>query len=359
MDTTTAEIIFDENGICNFCTDAMQVLAKYEKLDKAAELNRWLEAVRRRNRKRTYDIVIGVSGGVDSSYVAYYTTKVLGLRPLAVHIDNGWDVELAVKNIEELVRRLEIDLHTVVLDWEKFRKLQLSFLRSSTPDLEIPTDHALSGALYHTTIQENIGHLVPGGNTATESILPLDWSRGNWDWRYVSSIYRIFEKEPLRPFPHLSLFDRICAAQNWRVRRFWVLDYIDYSKSVAEDLLKEQFGWRPYGNKHFESAYTKFYQAVLLPKKFGFDKRKAHFSSLICSGQLTRDRALAMLQQPPLDEEEIAPLTEYVAKKLEIAPDEMQRLLSLPNKSFWDYPSQESSFVWTPLQLIRNWAFSR
>jgi N-acetyl sugar amidotransferase len=353
MDTTAANIAFDENGMCNFCSVTIARVQQAQAVDKPAALRELIENIRAAGKGRPYDVVIGVSGGVDSSYLAYLVKNEFGLRPLAVHLDNGWNSELAVKNIENILQKLDIELHTEVLDWEEFRSLQVAFLRSSTPDLEIPTDHAIAATLYHMARKERVPYVLTGMNVWAESIMPRDWSWGHWDWRYVASVNKLFGTRKLRSFPHLSLLDRTSRSLNWPVATVNVLDLVDYKKDEAQALLMEKFDWKPYEQKHFESTYTKFFQAVLLPRKFGIDKRRAHAASLICSGQLTRDQALAQLQQPTLAEEDVEPLTEYVAKKLGLSLDEMHAIMALPNKRFEDYPSQENAFYWSA--LMKTW----
>jgi N-acetyl sugar amidotransferase len=353
MDTTTTAITFDENGICNLCTAALERLKQIKPADKAQKLEQILEWIRQKGRRRKYDCVIGISGGVDSSYVAWLVKAQFGLRPLAVHLDNGWNSELSVRNIEELVRRLDIELHTEVLDWPEFRSLQKAFLRSNTPDLEIPSDHAIFATIYKMCRREGIGFLISGQNAETESIMPPDWSWGHLDSKYIESVNKQFGERPLKTFPRLSLRDRILRSMNWPVGVVDILNYVDFNKKEAERLLIDQLGWRPYEQKHYESSYTKFYQGILLPKKFGIDKRKAHQSSLIVSGQTTRDAALAALQNPPVDEDQVDELVDYVAKKLGFASEEMRTVMTSPNRRFDEFPSQENSFYWKALKGLQ------
>jgi N-acetyl sugar amidotransferase len=298
MDTTDPEIVFDETGVCNHCIAFDENNAAHVHGGETGR--RMLDAIVQRIRKegadRQYDCIIGVSGGVDSTFVAW-KVKELGLRPLAVHLDNGWDSELAVQNIHLALERLGIDLHTHVLDWEEFRDLQVAFLRASTPDSEIPTDHAIIAALVQAARNHGVRAIISGANHRTESHLPPAWSRGHMDWRYISAVHRRFGSRTLRTFPHLGYF----AARRYQTGggRLDILDYVDYSRDEAVRVLERELGWRDYGGKHHESIYTRFYQGYLLPRKFGFDKRKTHLSSLICSGQLSRPEALAELANPP------------------------------------------------------------
>lgn len=340
MDTTDPSITFDHQGVCNHCY-RYDELAKTRLFARRGTelLERLVDEVRREGRGRDYDCVIGVSGGLDSSYVAHLV-RGLGLRPLAVHLDNGWNHELAVANIEKIVKTMGIDLYTHVLDWHEFRDLQLAFLRASTPDAEVPTDHAINAVLYAVAAREGLRSVVLGTNVVTESILPLDWGYGYFDWTYVSGVHRQLGTRPLRTYPHLSLSRLAYFTAVRRMRMVSILNYAHYDKTQAMELLQRELGWRPYGSKHCESIYTRFFQNYILPRKFGIDKRKAHFSSLICSGQLRREDAQQTLQQPPYPEEQAAADREYVIKKLGLTEAEFERIMALPRRSFRTYPNQ-------------------
>jgi len=266
-----------------------------------------------------------------------YLVKKMGLRPLAVHMDNGWDSELAVKNIEETLKRLGIDLHTEVLDWEEFKGLQVAFLKASTPDSEIPSDHAIWAVLGDLADKLRVKYIVSGFNVRTETHLPRAWSQGHFDWKYIRSVAQQFGRGRLKTFPHIGFFTyyrRLLAH-----RRVDILNYIDFNKTEAMKILEQELGWRYYGGKHYESIYTRFYQGYILTTKFGYDKRRSHLSSLICSGEMTRDAALKELDkptyQPSMQEED----REYVVKKLGLTDEEFEAILNAPKKTFWDYPS--------------------
>jgi len=338
MDTTDPLIQFDEHGVCGYCRtyDRNLELHVHSGQEGQKRLAAIVEEVKRRGAGKRYDCVIGLSGGVDSSYTAL-TVKRLGLRPLAVHLDNGWDSETAVSNIHRIVEVLQIDLSTHVIDWEEFRDLQLAFLKASTPDSEIPTDHAIVALMYRTAWRIGVGHVITGYNYRTESHLSPAWSQGHYDWRYIRGIHRRFGRVPLRTFPRLSW---------WAYRKSLrslvtvdVLDYVDYVKSDAKAKLERELGWRDYGGKHFESIYTRFYQGCMLPKKFGYDKRKTHLSSLVCAGQIGRDQALAQLAGEPYPPEAQREDRAYVIKKLGLTEEELEGILRLPKRSYWDYPS--------------------
>ncbi|MBI4819957.1 MAG: N-acetyl sugar amidotransferase [Deltaproteobacteria bacterium] len=344
MDTSDHEITFDDHGICNHCRD--YDAAVHEAVIPAAEgwkrLEEFASQVKEANKKKPYDSVIGLSGGVDSSYVAYLVRKKLGLRPLGVHLDNGWNSELAVRNIESIVKALEIDLHTVVLDWDEFRGLQLAFLRASTPDSEIPTDHAIVSSLYWTAVRNKLEWVIEGSNIVTEAMVPPTWSHGHGDWRYIRTVNSQFGGKPLKTYPHYSDFDRRIRFESISpVRRFQILNYVDYDKKEAMATLEREFNWVPYGGKHYESIYTRFFQGYILPTKFGFDKRRPHLSCLVRSGQMTREKALGEIQKPPIPEALEREDRAFVIKKLGITEREFEQIMDLPKRTFWDYPSYE------------------
>lgn len=339
MDKTDPDIRFDEHGVCNHCHSYDRAEARYVHSGQTGrlELEKLITRIKREGAGKQYDCVIGVSGGVDSTYVAY-EVKRLGLRPLAVHLDNGWDSELAVNNIHKTLTTLNIDLYTHVIDWEEFKDLQLAFLRASTPDSEIPSDHAIFALLYQMAEKMRVRYVITGLNVRTESHLPAAWSQGHMDWRYIKGIHRRFGTVPLRTYPHVGLaaFYRYQLAQNW----IGILNYLDYDKRKAMQVLEKELGWTYYGGKHYESVYTRFYQGYLLPKKFGYDKRKTHLSSLVCSGEITRKEALETLMEETYPESLQKEDLDYVIKKFGLTYEAFESIMRLPKKSRRDYPSQ-------------------
>jgi N-acetyl sugar amidotransferase len=343
MDTTDPDIEFDENGVCNHCHqyDEQTKNKVFSGPEGQRKLKEIVDKIKRDGANKQYDCVIGVSGGVDSTYVAY-KVKELGLRPLAVHLDNGWDSELAVQNIERTLKKLEIDLYTHVIDWEEFKDLQLAFLRASTPDSEIPSDHAIVSLMCQMARKIRVKYIILGYNTRTESHLPKAWSQGHFDWKYIQHVHQQFGTSELKTFPHMDkwLFLSYRATQKW----INILDYLDYVKTDAMQFLQNELGWKYYGGKHYESIYTRFYQGYILPTKFGYDKRKTHFSSLICSGEITREQALTELEKEPyplnLQEEDKA----YVIKKLDLTAAEFEDIMTRPKKTYHDYPSYNSFY---------------
>lgn len=339
MDTTDPNIVFDDNGICNHCHDYDRMIEQKVIIGKAGEeyLEKLVEEIKRDGKNKPYDCLIGVSGGVDSTYVAYLVKKKMGLRPLAVHMDNGWDSELAVKNIEETLKRLEIDLHTEVLDWEEFKDLQTAFLKASTPDSEIPSDHAIWAVIGDLAEKLKVKYILSGFNVRTETHLPSAWSQGHYDWKYIRSVQKLFGSGKLETFPHIPFF--AYYRRLFTQKRVDILNYIDFNKTTAMKFLEDELGWRYYGGKHHESIYTRFYQGYILPTKFGYDKRRSHLSSLICSKEITQANALEEIKNPTYAPSLLEEDREYVAKKLGLSQNEFEAIMNLPKKSISDYPS--------------------
>ena len=351
MDTTDPDIEFDEHGVCNHCRYYDEVASKSLFLGKEGEkkLNQIGDEIREYGKNKDYDCLLGLSGGVDSSFVAYYAKK-LGLHALVVHLDNGWNSETSVRNIENIVRKLDFDLYTYVIDWDEFKDLQLSFLKASVIDIEMVSDHAIRSTLFRVANEKKIKYILRGGNIASEAILPWSWRYAKQDIRNIKGIHKIFSKKKLKTFPKHGLITLLMAKYSRRYRFVDLLNYIDYNRSRAIDILKKELDWKYYGKKHHESIITKFYQGYILPTKFNIDKRKCHFSSLICSGQMTRERALEELQKPVYDIEELRNDKEYVAKKLGLSEEEFENLVKLPIKSHLDYPN--SQWIYKQLDLI-------
>jgi len=345
MDTSDPEITFDENGVCHHCYDYDRRVQSevFKGEDGRQRLAKVVETIKEEGKGKKYDCILGLSGGVDSTYVAYLCKRIYGLRPLAVHLDNGWNSEVAVRNIENIVNILGIDLYTEVLDWDMFRRLQLSFLRASTPDSEIPTDHAIVSTLYNLAKKNGIRWIMDGSNVVTEIMVPATWSHGHSDWKYIKTLNQLFDpKNKLKKYPHYNYFQYRYEYPVMRgLQRFPILNYVDFNKKEAMEIMKRELKWEPYGGKHYESIYTRFYQGYILPTKFGFDKRRPHLSCLVKNKQITRDEALAMIQQPALSDDILAQDKVFVSKKLGLTEREFENIMALPRKTFWDYPSYE------------------
>jgi N-acetyl sugar amidotransferase len=355
MDTTDPDITFNAAGICRYCVAYESAIASANttKANREGQLSEKIASMKAHGVGKKYDAVIGVSGGVDSTYVALLCKR-FGLRCLAVHVDNGWNSGTAVNNIEQAVSRLGFDLHTEVLDWDEFRDLQLSFLKASTPDSEIPSDHAIAATVIKMAWRLNT-FSVFGMNRVNEFILPAAWSQGHQDWRYIRSVQKQFGTRSLRTFPHLSEIDLI-RYRLWAPRRALnILDYVEYNREAAIHALEMELGWKNYGGKHYESVYTRFFQGYILPRKFGFDKRRAHYSNMICAGHMLREDALRALEGPPypseaLEQEDRA----FAIKKLGMSEADFQEIMATPPRRYEDYPTLFKS---RPYLALR--AFSR
>lgn len=331
MDTSDPAIVFDADGVCNHCHGyderARRELFSDDVRD--AKLRALVTEIKSAGAKREYDCIIGVSGGVDSTVVAC-KVRDLGLRALAVHVDNGWNSELAVNNIELTLKKLGIDLHTVVLDWDEFRELQLAFLRSSVANIEIPTDHTLPSVLFRTASETGVKYILGGGNVVTEAIMPTAWMHDSRDFSVIKAIHKRFGTVPLKSYPSSSLIRYAYYTLVKRIKYVPILNYFDYNKKEAKAYIQSELGWRDYGGKHYESVFTRFFQGYILPEKFKMDKRRAHFSSLICSGQMTRDEAVRDLQEAPYPPELLKADLELFLKKLRLSPDEFETIMAMP-----------------------------
>lgn len=347
MDTSDPDITFDESGICNHCInfDTVIVPQWYPNTEGAVRLNALADRIKSECKDQDYDCIIGLSGGVDSSYLAY-KIKEMGLRPLAVHVDAGWNSELAAQNIESIVKKLDIDLYTDVVNWEEVRDLQRAFLKANVANQDIPQDHAFFAGLYRYAVKNNIRYVMSGSNYATESVLPTGWGYNAMDLRHLMGIHRKFGKKKLKTYPRVSFWKYYFYYPY--VKRMAVirpLNYMPYGKAEAIAVLEKELGWKYYGGKHYESRFTKFFQAYYLPVKFGYDKRRAHLSSLVLSGQMTRDEALATMQEDIYPQKERKEDRAFVLKKLGFTEDEFNTLMAAPKKTYKDYPSNENLFA--------------
>lgn len=355
MDTSDPEIIFDNKGICNHCRDFKKRL---DRLPSKEILQKEIEKIKIKAKDKKYDCIIGLSGGVDSSMVAYLVVKKYGLRPLAVHLDNGWDSEAAVRNIENIVKILNINFYTHVINWEEFKDLQISFLKASVANIEVPTDHAIVASLYNIAAKVGVEYIIQGGNLNSEGIMPSIWGYDARDLKNLKAIHKKFGKMKLKTFPTLGIWRLVYYSLIKKIKYFPILNYIDYKKTEAKEILKKELGWQDYGEKHGESLFTKFFQDYILPEKFGIDKRKAHYSTLINSGQITRKEAIDTIKNSPfLTEKDMLEEKEYVLKKLCLSEKKFQEIMSQPVKSYKDYPNHslflhELSFIYRLIKKI-------
>ena len=326
-----ADISFDENGICNYYVEYIKAEEEYVFKGIAGEekLHHLANQIKKDGKGKAYDCLIGLSGGVDSTYVAYLV-KQLGLRPLAVHLDNGWNSELAVMNIENVINKLNIDLFTLVINWEEFRDIQLSYLRASVVDIEVVSDHAIFATLYKLARDKDIHYIINGTNVVTEHIMPPGWLYKKMDFANLKDIHNQFGKVKLKTYPYMDFKKYVYYSAVLRLSPVSILNYVPYDKKAIKELITKELEWRDYGGKHYESVFTKFYQAHILPEKFRIDKRKPHLSTLICSGQMTKQEAQLELQQPLYGDQELSRDKEYVLKKLGLSEAEFLSIMKAP-----------------------------
>ncbi len=334
LDTTVNDIWFDEKGECKYCKihDEME---KKHKLDKHAQdkLNALINRIKKDGKNKAYDCIAGVSGGRDSTYTLLKAVR-LGLRPLAVHFDNGWNSDVSVSNIKKACDLLHVDLYTVVADWEEFKDLQISFLKASTPDADIPTDYAIYSVLFDVAHKEGIKYILNGHSFRTEGTSPISWSY--MDPLYVKDVHKKFgQLKKFKSFPHMTFFKLLRYVFVERIREIRLMEYIDYNKKMVDAELQREVGWQYYGGHHHENVYTKFFQSYLLPKKFNIDKRKTELSALIRSGQMSREEAIHELTSSPYEYDE--KVVTYTINKLGLSQKEFDEIMQLPIKSHDDY----------------------
>ncbi len=343
MDTTDPNIKFNNSGVCNHCANYIRNIKPFLQNDSKRKdiLNSTINKIKKKNQNNEFDCVIGVSGGVDSSYMLHLAVTKFNLRPLVFHVDAGWNSKVAISNIEKLIEKLNLTLHTNVVYWPEMRDLQLSFFKAQVPHLDTPQDHAFFASTYNYCSNFNINYILNGGNYATECVRePLEWHYHASDLYHLKEIHKKFGQKNLNKFPLCGIFKyKIFFRYFKNIRVFQPLNYINYDKQEAIQILKKEYEWESYSHKHYESRFTKFYEGYWLLKKFGFDKRKAHFSSLILNDQMTREEAIAKLQKDPLTDVEIIEEKNFVANKLNISLDELENYFNGKNKSFRNYNS--------------------
>lgn len=339
MDTSDPDIGFDAEGVCNHCRthEERHTLAPVGRGDAGQRLDALVQSIRQ-SRRGDYDSIVGLSGGVDSSYVAYQAVR-LGLKPLAVHFDNGWNSEQSVRNIERVVKSLGLDLQTFVIDWPEFRDIQRSFFKADVIDIEMVTDQAIFGSIYRLARKHGIRTILSGTNVQTESIMPRAWQHFKFDARNLKAIHRRFGTLPIRRYPVIGLWAMAFNQYVSGCKSVSLLNYIDYRKSEAMRCLQDELGWQYYGGKHYESVFTRFYQAHILPYKFGVDKRRCHMSDLIMNGELSRADAQTSLAGPLYEPEQLRRDTEYVCKKLGFSAAEFEDYMTRSPVSHFAYPS--------------------
>ncbi len=353
LDSTIPGISFDKNGMCNYCL-TYDKLAKKEVLTGERgriELQLVIDKIKKDGRNKKYDCIIGLSGGVDSSYVAWLVKK-NGLRALAVHLDNGWNSEIAVKNIHNIVNKLGFELYTHVIDWEEFKDLQIAFLKAGVVDIELLTDHAITAIMYKLAKREKIHYFLSGYNIVTEAIMPVDWVYSKWDKKNIISIHKEFGTRKIPTYPTYGFITKIMGEIKYKTVN--ILNYVEYRREDAIRILHKELNWEYYGGKHYESIFTKFYQTYILIKKFNIDKRKAHLSNMICSGQISREDAIKELKKPFYkDAHEENKEIEYIIKKLGIDRLTFDKIINQKPKSHTDYPNGQ--YVNRKFKIAKNY----
>jgi N-acetyl sugar amidotransferase len=346
MDTTDPNITFDENGVSDYYHNFINNMLPTWHTDERGEkiLMETAEKIKKEGVGKDFDCIIGMSGGLDSSYTAYIAKEKMGLRPLIFHVDAGWNTQQAVGNIEKLIDGLNLDLYTEVINWEEVKDLQVAFFKSQIPDQDLVQDYAFFSALYKFARKNKIKYVLTGGNFSTEGCRePEEWGGfPGIDTRLVKDIHKRFGKKSLKTFPLVDiLIYKIYYRYVYGMQVFRPLNYVPYIKKDVEKLLFECFGWEKFQHKHHESRFTRFYEDFWLPKKFGFDRRKCHFSSLILTDQMTREEALKRIEKPELDEQFLKQEFEYVANKLDLEVEELQEIFDSPNKTYRDYKNKK------------------
>lgn len=342
-------LTIDENGYCNHCHWYLSEATIFLKQGNEAEtlLANTVAKIKEYGKNKNYDCLIGLSGGVDSSYVAY-KAKQLGLRALCVHFDNGWNSEYAVMNIQNIVNKLDFDLYTYVINWEEFKDLQIAYLKASVIDIEVLTDHAIYGTMFKIAKDNDIKYVLGGHNVVTEGILPYHWTYNKKDYINIKAIHKEYGSLKLNTFPFLDRKMKRFIEKS-EIEFVNYLNWMPYVKDEIKQLLQKELGWKDYGGKHYESIWTRFYQGYILPVKFGVDKRKAHLSTLICSGQMTREQALEEMKNPPYEESQLKIDKEFVLKKLELTEEAFNTIMREPIRSHRDFETEGSFFNYYPV----------
>lgn len=345
MDTSDSLIEFDANGMCDHCHNFYENIKPMWHPDQSGmeKLKPLIEKIKAEGKGKEYDCLIGLSGGLDSSFVAYYAKEKFGLRPLLLHVDAGWNTPVSINNVRCIVDGLGLDLETFVVDWEEMKDLQLAFLKSQVPDADTPQDVAFFSVLYNYASKNNIKYILTGGNYSTECVRePLEWgSYYATDVTFVKDVHKKYGKKKLKRFPLSDILKYKIFYRYFKgIKVLKPLDLMPYFKEAAIAELNEKFGWQPYQHKHHESYFTRFFETYWLPEKFGYDKRRAHFSSLILTGQMTRDEALERLSRPEVSDEIMEQDKNFICSKLGISREELQNIFEGENKTFRDYKNK-------------------
>ena len=348
MDTSDSRIKFDSNGVCDHCIDFKNNVKPYWRTDEYGrnQLKRIVEKIKNEGKGKEFDCILGLSGGVDSSYMLHLAVTEFGLRPLVFHVDGGWNSELAVHNIQMLVEKLGLDLYTEVINWEEMRDFQLAFFKSGVPHLDIPQDHAFVSTLYNFAYKYKIKYILNGGNISTECVRnPMEYLYYGTDMAQINDIRRKFSTVEMNTYPFSSVLRHKVYLRYFKgVQVIKALNYMPYIKNDALNLLEQLYGWKPYPQKHFESRFTKFYEGYWLPERFGFDTRRVQYSSLILTDQMKRTEAIEKLKLPAYNPETIDEEFNFIATKIGISADELRSYFNMPKKFYWNYKNSETLF---------------
>lgn len=348
MDISDSKIVFDSDGLCDHCnTFYKDIEPKWmSDIQNTDKINRLVDTIKKEGKGKDFDCIMGMSGGIDSSYLLYTMKEEYDLRPLVFHVDAGWNSQIAVNNIERLIDGLGLDLYTEVIDWEEMKDLQLAYFKSGVSHIDSPQDHSFFATMYKFASKYNVKTILTGGNYSTECIRnPLEWMYYQSDSIQLKDIHTQYGSIDLKQFPVTNiLWHKIYLPYVRKIKTIRPLDYIPYIKEDAMNLLVQKFGYQEYPQKHFESRFTRFYESYWLPKRFGYDTRKIQYSSLILTNQMTRNEALNKLSELPYNEDSIKNDFQYVSNKLSISVDELQSYMDMPKKTYKDYRSQDSIY---------------
>ena len=354
LDTSDRDITFDDNGVCHYCNNFSKLMGN--SMD-GQEANKHLLSMIEKIKasgKGENDCIVGMSGGVDSTYVAYLARK-HGLNPLAVHIDAGWNSEIAVKNIESATNKLGIDLETIVINWKEVRDLQRAYFKASVPNCDVPQDHAFVAGVYNLAAKYGIQYMISGHNNVTEFILPPSWGYDSGDLDNLIDIHKKYGEVKLKSYPMLTLFRKVIYFRYFKkLQSFRILNFVSYNKEEVKQFITNNLDWKDYGGKHFESRFTKYFQSYYLPVKFGFDKRRAHLSNLVASGQLSRESSLSELENLPYNEDEISEDTEYFIKKLGFSREQWNKIMTDKPKKHSDFKTDNEQWWFKLLKKIKR-----
>ena len=348
MDSSDKAIVFNSDGFCDHClTFDREIMPVWMGgVGRDEELEIIIDSIKKNGKGKDFDCILGMSGGIDSSYLLYLAKEKLGLRPLVFHVDAGWNSQIAVNNIERLVDGLNLDLFTEVIDWKDMQSLQRSFFKSGVPHIDVPQDNAFFATMYKFASENNVKDIITGGNYSSECVRnPKEWMYYQSDSIQLRDIHKKHGEPPLQNYPLTNiLWHKIYLPYFKGVKLHRLLDFMPYDKEEATKFLVENYGYQRYPQKHFESRFTRFYESFWLPTKFGYDTRKVQFSSLILTDQMTREEALKELSKPAYDPETVHHELEYVASKLDWSVEQLKSCLNAPNKTYKDFANQETIY---------------